>query len=132
MPQPTHRPFARHLRVVSEIHREIATWLFENAEAPLNTDVTVTRVELSKDLSLATAYFLAHEGQDNDAIAEQLSEYVHAIQRELGANLRLKRTPKVRFVYDRQYAHSAAMEKILMSLPETDRQPLPTDQETHE
>lgn len=132
MPQPSHRPFARHLRVMSEIHREIATWLFQNADAPLNSDVTITRVELAKDLSTATAYFLAHEGQDVEAITEQLLGYVHAIQRQLGVNLRLKRTPKVRFMHDHQYAHSAAMEKILMSLSQSDRQPVQQDSASHE
>ena len=115
----SRHPYPRHVRVASQLQREIAPWLRENVPAPWHLHTTVTRVEVTRDLSYADVYVLAHEGEDADALLETLNELVGELQRHLGAELRMKRTPRVRFVYDEQYEHAANIERIIQNLPET-------------
>lgn len=110
------RPFARQLRVANELHREIASWLFTHLDAPTSLDVTVTRVDLSKDYKWATIYFLVREGQEVDVTQELLNDNAHPLQKYIGERLHMKRTPRVRFVYDSQYAHSADIGKLLKNV----------------
>ncbi|RMF19320.1 MAG: 30S ribosome-binding factor RbfA [Candidatus Dadabacteria bacterium] len=116
----SRHPYPRHVRVAAQLQREIAQWLMLHAEPPLNTDVTITRVEVAKDLSHADVFFLGHEHESADELELLLDQIRPEIQRVLGAELRMKRVPRLQFRWDRQYEHAAQVERILFELNQTD------------
>ena len=116
----SRHPYPRHVRVAAQLQREIAQWLMLHAEPPLNTDVTITRVEVARDLSHADVLFLGHEHESTEELELLLDQVRPEVQRVLGAELRMKRVPRLRFVWDRQYEHAAQVERILLDLKKTD------------
>jgi ribosome-binding factor A len=62
--------------------------------------VTVTGVRVSPDLAHATVFYSVLAGEDADAAHEGLQSAAGRIQAAVGAQTRLKRTPKLHFEPD--------------------------------
>lgn len=117
----SQRPFPRHVRLASLLQEEIATWLIQEADSPWNTTATITRVEVTPDLSWANVYVLGHEWteeEDAAAMLEYLNEEARHLRGDLGRKLRVKKVPRLRFRYDKAYAAGARVESILHRLRE--------------
>jgi ribosome-binding factor A len=120
----SHSPYQRTARV-NEVLREV---LAEALERMSDTDerlslVTVTGIETSPDLSRAVVYL----GSLGESMAAALSEHRVELQRIVGSEVRMKRTPHLEFVADPAVAHGARVEEILRKVhsahePEGDEQ----------
>lgn len=96
-------------RAVSDIIRE--GHLREPALSGLS--VTVTEARMSPDLRHATA-FIAVLGQgDETAVAEALNRASGYLQRELGRQIDLKFTPKLRFIPDDRFDEAQHVDAML-------------------
>jgi len=73
---------------------------------------TVTGVEITADLSSAKVYMSSVD----DPVAEALTEHRAHLQRAIGRQVRMKRTPKLVFVPDPAVAEGAKVEEILRRL----------------
>ena len=62
--------------------------------------VTITEARVSPDLRHATVYVDLLGGGDREAVATALNHAAGFIQRELGRQIELKFTPKLRFAVD--------------------------------
>ena len=83
-------------------------------EDPRVADVTVTDARLTPDLRYAKIYVTVL-GSDKE-VDESLAALKHAagfIRTQLGAVLRMKRTPELHFVYDNTTETATRIEKIL-------------------
>jgi len=94
---------SRSLRVAGELRQELAAAL-RALEDPRLGGVGITRVELSDDLQFARVYVRIAYGED---LPESRARTMHALsvacgrlRRRLGATLELRRTPRLRFLYD--------------------------------
>ncbi len=76
--------------------------------------LTVTAVEATPDLRHAVVYL---SSLPEDA-AEALAEHRPQLQRAIGREVRLKRTPQLAFAADPGVAHGARVEEILRHLHE--------------
>lgn len=85
--------------------------LFESA----NT-VTVTEVRVSPDLRYATAYVMALGGLKMDEILPALNESAWYFQQDIGKNVKMRTTPKVRFVKDDSFDEAQKIENILKGI----------------
>ena len=90
--------------------------------------VTLTRVHVSPDLQQARVWYTAL-GDDKARVnsGKALERAAPFLRRQLGARLRLKRAPELKFVYDESVAGQDRIEQILSELqtppsvdPETD------------
>ncbi len=89
-------------RVSVLLHEEISRLLLEGLHDPrLGQLVTVTNVEISSDLRVATVLITVLGDADNarDAMAG-LTSATGFLRREIGQRLKLKRTPELRFSLD--------------------------------
>ena len=112
---------SRSERLAHQLQQEIATIIHRELKDPRLGFVTVTRVELSKDLSHAKVLFSclgdadklkrSHEALDNSA------RYIHALIKK---RLRLKVIPEITFRYDESIAGSIAFTETLERLRETE------------
>ncbi|HKT80305.1 MAG TPA: 30S ribosome-binding factor RbfA [Vicinamibacterales bacterium] len=104
-------------RVADQIRGELALLIARELHDPGIGFVTLTRVQVTPDLQLARVYFTAL----GDAKARQESERaliraVPFLRRQIGARLRLRRTPELRFIYDDSIAGQDRIEQILNDL----------------
>ncbi len=96
------RSFSRADRVRQQLKREISAVLRDTVKGYDLTAVTITEVELSKDLKFAKVYFtvLGDEDQQQE-LAGVLQKVCPVIQAEAGARLGIRVVPKLEFILDR-------------------------------
>ncbi len=118
------RDYPRALRV-NEVLREI---LGEEIERLADADerlrlVTVTSVDTSADLRTATVYLSEMDEETAAALAERRGQ----LQRTVGRQVRMKRTPRLQFMGDPAVREGARVEEILRRIgrqrPESDEGP---------
>jgi ribosome-binding factor A len=102
---------------VNEVLREVVA---EALEKMADTDdrlrlLTVTAVDITPDLSRATVYLSSLPPPAVEALAEQRRE----LQRIIGRQVRMKRTPLLGFESDPAVAHGLRVEEILRALRES-------------
>jgi ribosome-binding factor A len=124
-------------RVGEEIRHEIGRLLGREVHDPAIGFVTVTRVKVSPDLQLARIYYT----QLGDEKARQethraLERAAPFMRRQLGARLRLRRVPELRFQFDQSVEHQDRIEKIILDLAEERRAregdpPVPSEPNGH-
>ena len=81
--------------------------------------VTITRVKMSPDLQLARAYYtqLGDEAAKKET-RRALDRVIPFLRRQIGARLRLRRVPELRFEFDETVEKQDRIEKILLELKE--------------
>ena len=115
---------ARTRKVESQL-REIAGEEVASLSDPrIQGLVTVTGVRVSPDLAHATVYYSVLAGEDAGAAHEGLQSAAGRIQGAVGAQTRLKRTPRLRFEPDRVVETATRIEEALREVR--------TDDDTHE
>lgn len=77
---------------------------------------TITAVDTAPDLRHATVYLSSLSDDAAEALAEGRAE----LQRAIGREVRLKRTPQLEFAADPGVAHGARVEEIIRQLHEHD------------
>jgi ribosome-binding factor A len=114
-------PSQRQLRVGEQIKHLIAETLsrghFHTEElVRLAQNITVTEVRVSPDLKNATAYVMALGGKNMEEILPAMNGEAYAFQKEIGHKLKLRFTPRVRFVEDESFEKANRIETILHEL----------------
>ncbi len=115
-------PYPRTARV-NQVLREVVA---EALERLSDIDdrlrlITVTSVDTTPDLSRATVYL---SSLSDDAAAALADQRVN-LQRQIGRQVRLKRTPLLEFVADPAVAHGFQVEEILRRLHRSSRSDSP-------
>ncbi len=109
----TGRDYPRALRVNEVLRQVIGEELERLADADERLRlVTVTSVEVSSDLRAATV-FLARMGEEP---AAALEERRGQLQRAVGRQVRMKRTPRLQFTVDPAVREGERVEQILRRL----------------
>lgn len=117
----------RTARLAHQFQQEIAMIIHQELKDPGLGFVTITRVELSKDLSHAKVLFSclgdqAERTRSQEAL-DRSAGYIHGLIRK---RLRLKITPELVFWYDESIAGSIVMSERLDQL----KYPPPTPSES--
>lgn len=109
-------------RIASRIQERAAYCLQFEIRDPRATFVTITRVELSNDLGIATIHYsvLGDEG-DRSKAAHMLDHAVGYVQRQVARVLHMRRVPNLRFAYDDSIEHAAAMDRLIREARDRDR-----------
>ena len=109
-----HRPD----RVGDQIRQELSELLSRGVvHDPGIGFITLTRVKMSPDLQLARVFYTALGDAKTRAATERaLGRAAPFLRRQIGARLRLKRTPELAFFYDESIAGQDRIEQILSEL----------------
>jgi len=116
---------SRPERVADQIRGELASLLTRDVHDPGIGFVTLTRVRVTPDLRQAHVYYTAlgdEKSRRNTELA--LARATGFLRRQIGARLRLKRTPELTFHYDESIAGQDRIEQLLS---EIQAQPAPPD-----
>lgn len=120
------REFQRSRRVAEQLQRELADLIHRELKDPRIGLVTITAVELSKDLAYAKV--LVSSLGESQAHADLVITLQHAagfLRHELGGRMRLRIIPELRFVYDESLERAAKLEALIAkaNAPADDKKP---------
>ncbi len=113
-------------RAAADIRRELVDLFAEMKDPRVSKLLSIVKIDVSGDLSYATVYVSAIEGYDKTVESVKgLKNAAGYLRRELGARLKLRKTPELRFVADNSIEHSAQISKIIdaFDLPEVEEEP---------
>ncbi len=117
-------PYARSLRVNQVLRQVLAEELERLADADERLRlVTVTEVDTSSDLRHATVYLSSLTDEATDALAERRTQ----LQRALGRQVRMKRTPLLQFAVDPAVVAGGRVEDVLRRIRDQDADSRETD-----
>lgn len=117
-------PSHRSGRINEDVKRELTDILRTVKDPRVSGMLTVVRVEVSSDLSYATARISAMEGIDQARQSVKgLTAASGYIRRQLGQRLQLRKVPELRFVADDSIEYSADIARILKDLEPDAPQP---------
>ena len=106
-------------RATADVQRELADLLREVKDPRVSKMLSIIKIDLSADLSYATVYVSAIEGYDKTVErVKGLKNAAGYLRRELGARLKLRKTPELRFIADNSIEHSAHISRIIDSFEE--------------
>jgi len=115
------REFTRVERVSDAVQQELAVLIRDNIRDPRVGMLSVTDVEISRDLAYAKAFvsFVGERSQkDIDAALEALNGASGYLRKLLAGSIKLRITPKLQFSYDesgRRGQHLSALIDLAVS-----------------
>lgn len=117
------REFKRSDRVAQELQKEIALILQREVKDPRIGMVTVSDVEVSRDLAYAKIFVTFLFDNDQSAIEqgmkglEKASPYIRSL---VGKAMRLRIVPELRFIYDQSLVEGMRMSNLVSNVIKND------------
>lgn len=101
-------------RVGEQIHKEIAQLMMHGVKDPRVAPVTITGVEVSRDLSVAKVFFTVIDEENERKDAERgLRSVAPFLRRQLGQVMQMRFIPEIRFVYDKSIGYGLKIDNLL-------------------
>ena len=113
------REFKRSDRVAQELKKEVAVILQREVKDPRIGMVTVSDVEVSRDLAYAKIFVTFLFYNDQEAInqcmkgLEKASPYIRSL---VGKAMRLRIVPELRFIYDESLVEGMRMSNLVSNV----------------
>lgn len=108
------RDIDRTRRVGEQIQREIASLIQFDLKDPRLGMVTVSAVDVTRDLSIAHVFItVMNENQDRESTLKALQHAAGYLHRELGKRMQLRRVPQLRFLYDESIQRGADLSALI-------------------
>jgi len=106
-------------RIEETIHQTVAQLLLRKVKDPRVTDVSIVRVDVSKDYSVARIYFNLIGGSEPERVAEAekgLASSRGFMRMHVKKQLRLRVIPELVFKYDSSLDRAMHLEEIIESI----------------
>ena len=95
------REDARNQRLGTEVLRTLSELLRFETKDPRLKNVSLTGVDLSRDLSVARVYFSMLDPADSvEPVKEGLQRATGFLRSKLGSSLKVRHVPELRFMHD--------------------------------
>jgi ribosome-binding factor A len=118
------REFSRTERVADSLKRELASLIQQELRDPRIGMVSVTDVEVSRDLTSAKV-FCTVLGKDDRASAEEsigaLNKAAGYLRTALSRDSRTRTVPQLRFYFDSSVGRGAYLEELIEQAVESDK-----------
>ncbi len=112
-------------RVGGLIQRELATMLMREVKDPRLSMVSITAVDVTRDLGLARVYYtVINSDQDVsllDDVRQGLDRASGFLRHELGQRIKLRIVPQLLFRYDESVQHGARLTQLIDKVVEEDK-----------
>lgn len=107
------KSYKRTERVADLVMRELAIIIQRTKDNPLFTEVTVTHVRISPDLSHAKIFITVFNKENLNNTLNALNESAGFFQHILSQKVNLRITPKLHFVYDESIIHGQELSNLI-------------------
>jgi len=96
------------------MQRSLSELLRFETKDPALAEISLTEVELSRDLSVARVYFsMLKPDADPQSALDGLRRAAGFLRSKLGAALMVRHVPELRFVHDDSIAHGAEISRLI-------------------
>ena len=110
------REFSRSQRLGAQVLRTLSELLRFETKDPSLSGVSLTAVDLSRDLGVAKVYFsLLNPDDDPQPVQEGLERASGFLRGRLGKSLEIRHVPELRFLHDDSIAHGVEMSRLIDS-----------------
>ena len=108
------REFSRNQRLGTQILRTLSELLRFETKDPRLQGVSLTSVDLSRDLSVARVYFsLLNPDDSPEPVLEGLGKASGFLRAKLGHAIKVRHVPELRFVHDDSAEHGAKISQLI-------------------
>ena len=114
------KEFSRTRRVSELIRRELANIIATRLGDPRLSLVTITAVDVSKDLKYAKVFIT--QMNNSDAVLEALNKASGFLRKELSSRVNMKVSPALRFSYDHSVERGMALSKLIEEVNQPPRE----------
>ena len=105
-------------RAAEAIHEAVAQALRAEVSDPRLQNVTITRVEITDDLSFARIYYTVRNDAEREKAAQAFERATPFLRSRVGQEVQLRVVPELSFRYDIGVDNTARVEELLAGLPE--------------
>ncbi|WP_440903864.1 30S ribosome-binding factor RbfA [Catenovulum sp. SX2] len=118
------REFSRADRVAQQVQKETAQILQRELKDPRVGMVTISEVEVSRDLAYAKIFIssLLQDEEKAKTSVKQLNELAPYIRSLLAKRLRMRHVPSIKFVLDTSLNEGIRMSELVDKAVKTDKQ----------
>ncbi len=108
--------------IKSEFKRALSDIIRNEISDPRVSQMTsVTHVEISRDLQYAKAYISIFDTEKmKKSTIETLTHAEHFIKNEIGARIRIRRLPEIKFLLDSSIEYSSKISELLKKVKNDD------------
>jgi ribosome-binding factor A len=126
------RDFTRAARIADQIQRDLSDLIRQEVKDPRIGLVTITAVEVSRDLSHAKVYVSSLGGvASSEQSVYALQHAAGFLRSQLAQTLKVRSIPQLHFIYDVSVERGARLSQLIDQAVATGRERTPT-QETDE
>jgi len=106
------KDFTRSDRVQQQMQRELAQLIRMEMKDPRVGFVTITDVEVTRDMSHAKVFYTLMTGAEAET-QKTLERSSGFLRSELSRRIKLFKTPELHFVYDTSVEHGMSLDKLI-------------------
>ena len=129
------KEYSRTQRVADYLQRELAALIQHEVRDPRVGMVSITGVNVSRDLGHAKVYFTVlgcdSSEEASDSI-ETLNKAAGFLRSELSRDSSMRSVPQLRFYFDSSVGHGRHLEDLIQRAADADRQLGPHDEDSGE
>lgn len=107
------RDFNRHERVAGSLRRELAVLIDRELKDPRLSSVTVSDVEVSRDISHARVFVNTRSVDDASETLDALNHAAGFLRAKVGSVLRMRSVPELKFFYDDSIERGSHLDALI-------------------
>lgn len=107
-------------RIESDIIKYLSNILLTETRDELLKTVTLTEVEVNKDLSIAKVYFTSISELTHKEIEKEMNEASPFLRGKLAKVLEVRNIPELKFIYDETIEYATKIERIINKIHNED------------
>jgi ribosome-binding factor A len=116
------KDFSRSRRVGEQMQRELALLLQREVRDPRLSQVTISAVKVSRDMSQATVYFtVLGKKEEIPSIQQALEKASGFLRHALGEQVVMRSLPHLKFIYDDSTSRGSELSNLIDEAVATDR-----------
>ncbi len=105
-------------RIESDILKYLSNIIFLETDDELLKTITLTAVDVSKDLSYAKVYFTSISNMTHERLEKEVNEAAPFLRGKLAKVIEIRNIPELKFVYDESIEYASKIEKIITEIKE--------------
>lgn len=115
-----HRDFKRSDRVAAHLRRCLATAIHQNLPDEDTSFITISDVEVTRDLSVATVFINTLDPSQEKLAIQTLRLNAKQLRKVMASQLNTRKVPELRFKYDASLEYGRKLEHLIQQARATD------------
>lgn len=114
------RDFKRSDRVAAQLRRTLATAIHQNLPDEDTSFITISDVEVTRDLSVATVFINTLDPSQEKLALQTLRLNAKALRKVMSREMNMRKVPELRFKYDASLEYGQKLEYLIKQARSTD------------